>query len=229
MVALIVLLFLALTLSIDSALRAYRRRRGIDWEPGPRRVPLPDWALLPRAAWDVPVGVFHSAGHAWAQLQPGGTLRIGADAFLHEAVGPADKIKVRPEGTSVWPGAPIAQLSQNDRTIWLRSPVAGVIRSAQNGHDAVAHWSDAYGKGWLAEVETEDPADALRSMHMGKRMREWLRAEAWRFGQFLVLSPSGSMATLQDGGYPVKKRLAALTAERAHEMQRRFFDITEGR
>lgn len=227
MVALIVVGFVALALALDWLLRAYRKKRGTDWIPGPRQVPLPGWALLPRSAWEVPGGVFHSPGHAWAALQPTGTLRIGADAFLHEAIGPVDSIQVRPEGTAVWPGAPIARLRQEDRSLWLRSPVSGVVRAVQHEEDAVAHWHDPYANGWLAEVESEDPQAALRGMRVGKRVNEWLRAEALRFGEFLVGSYTGSVATMQDGGTPVDRRLAALTDERASELQRQFLDVTE--
>lgn len=228
MVALLVLMMVAVVLAIDLALRAYRERRGIDPVKRRMEIPLPEWAMLPLADMSFPAGLFYGRGHTWLRVGDDGTLEAGIDDFLNRAIGPVEKIEVLSEGTAVGRGEPFARLKQGNLAVWVRSPVAGTLKYANHAADPSRLHSDPYGAGWLARIEPRLPGPDLSGLRFGRQVSDWIKDEALRFGQFLAsFKPRYAMATLQDGGEPVEKRLAALGPDRAQAFEREFLLFEE--
>jgi glycine cleavage system H protein len=226
MVAMLVLLTIVGVLGLDFVVRAWRRRHGIETHPSLRVIPLPEWALLPLEKLRFPSGLFYGRGHTWARLTDEGAMQIGIDDFLNAAIGPVEEVRCVKEGTSVRRGEPLAQLKQGDTLIWARSPVTGTVRRANHGVETAALRTDPYGAGWLAELTPDDTASELPMLRVGSALGEWIRHEALRFGRFLAEpATSFAVATMQDGGLPVERRLAAMGPERAGEFDREFLSF----
>jgi glycine cleavage system H protein len=222
MVALLVVLMVAGVLAVDLLVRAYRRNRGL--APGRRQleIPLPEWALLPIEDMRFPAGLFYGKGHTWLRVGADGMLETGIDDFLSRAIGPVEKIEVLSEGTVVGRGEPFARLTQGDLSVWVRSPVSGVLKHANAAALPETLEQDPYGGGWLAKIEPKTGLD-LSGLRFGSQAKEWIRDEALRFGRFLAgVEPRFAMANLQDGGVPVARRLWALGPERARAFEHEF-------
>jgi glycine cleavage system H protein len=223
MVAILVVLMVAAALGIDAAVRAYRRKRGLDFAPGAPVIPLPDWARLPVESLLAPAGLFYGQGHTWLKLQDDGSMRVGIDDFLNHAVGSVDDLEFLSDGSEVKRGEPIARLKQNDVSVWVRSPVSGQLLTSHRDVDPVQLQHDPYGSGWLVELSADNPASDISVMRIGRRVRDWFREEALRYGRFLTsLQPVTVVPTMQDGGEPVKHRLAALGPRSAAEFDHTF-------
>jgi len=228
MVALLVLMMVGVVLAIDFGVRAYRRQRGFGPAMGQIEIPLPEWAMLPLTEMSFPAGLFYGRGHTWLRVGEDGTLEAGIDDFLNRAIGPVEKIEVLTEGTVVGRGEPFARLKQGDLSIWVRSPVSGTLKYANHAADPAGLHRDPYGKGWLARIEPRVPGLDLSGLRFGRQVADWIQAEALRFGQFLAsFKPRYAVATLQDGGEPVEKRLSALGPDRAQAFEREFLVYEE--
>lgn len=228
MVALLVLMMVGVVLAIDLGVRAYRRQRGIAPMPGRLEIPLPEWAMLPLAEMSFPAGLFYGRGHTWLRVGEDGTLEAGIDDFLNRAIGPVEQIEVLREGTAVGRGEPFARLKQGNLSVWVRSPVSGTLKYANHAADPEQLNRDPYGAGWLARIEPRIPGLDLSGLRFGRQVTDWIKDEALRFGQFLAsFKPRYALATLQDGGEPVQKRLAALGPDRARAFEREFLLFEE--
>lgn len=228
MVALLVLTMVVAVLVIDWALRAYRRNRGVVLTPGAPILPLPEWAKLPVEKLTAPAGLLYSRGHTWLSIRDDGTLRVGIDDFLNKAVGPVQEVAFLAPGSRVKKGDPVARLKQKDISVWVRSPIAGRVKSAHHDVNPDTLRQDPYGHGWLVDLESDYRTPDLSGLQLGTRVLDWFREESLRFGRFLTgLQPAPAMPTLQDGGVPVEERLSALGPESAAAFERAFLTFTE--
>jgi glycine cleavage system H protein len=223
MVAILVVLMVAAALGIDAAVRAYRRQRGLDYVPGAPVFPLPEWARLPVQSLAAPAGLFYGQGHTWLKLQDDGTLRVGIDDFLNHAMGSVDDLEFLSDGSEVKRGEPIARLKQDDVSVWVRSPVSGQLKTSHRNVDPTQLQHDPYGRGWLVELTSDNPAQDMSLMRIGRRVKDWFRDEALRYGRFLTsLQPATAIPTMQDGGELVKNRLTAMGPQSAAEFDYAF-------
>jgi len=98
MAAILVILTIVVAVGLDVALMAYRRRHGM----APAAV-APRAMLEPRP----PQGVFLDAAHSWVRITTEGTLRVGVDEFLIDALGEVEAVRVPGRGTRVKRGDPL--------------------------------------------------------------------------------------------------------------------------
>jgi len=230
MVALLVLLTIILLLTVDWMVQRREARKaavspvpvlGLAVTPEPTRPTVP----LDR----VPPGVFVGEGHAWVQIHPSGALRLGSDRFASTLLGGVDALRVRPAGTEIQRGDPIATMRRGGREITLRSPVDGVVTEvnvdAQERPNRVR--DDAFGGGWLCWIQPKHLSDAVRGLRIGEEAVDWTRRELRRLGEFLATSavpiPEPVGATLQDGGLPLEGIASILADDRWEELEGRFF------
>jgi len=220
MAAIIVLVSLFFFLSIEAIGLALKRRRNEAPEPSPVRA-------FP--AVHLPQGLFLGEGHSWARLTETGELRVGADEFLAEALGGADRIELPSVGSRVRRGEPLATITRLGRTLVVPAPVDGTVVATNDTVDRVpaAIEADPYGSGWLASVWPVEHAEALQELRVGQRAVKWLEREIQRFTEFLArrTSPELVGATLPDGARPVIGAALALDDEAWTEFQREFTGI----
>jgi glycine cleavage system H protein len=216
MTALLVIATIVVAVGFDVALMAYRRRRGaVAATVSPRAM------LEPRP----PQGVFLDPAHAWVRITTEGTLRIGIDEFLIEALGDVEAVKVPGRGTRVKRGDPLITLRVGGRELVVPAPAAGEVMTM---NDRVASSPyllarDPYGVGWVVGLWTPDHQEAIRPLRIGAAAVGFLRAEMKRLVDYLggIATPQ-AVPVLADGGLPLRGAVRSLDEAGWEGFQKEF-------
>ncbi len=192
MVAIFVVLFIVLAMTIDTVIR--------------RKAPAPA-PIAARREIPLPGGLFLDTGHTWAALEPSGRIRIGADDLVRAAIGHADKVELPAPGTEVQKGQPLFTLVNGGRRAVIASPVDGIVRSVNPAlaEDGASVARDPYRRGWICALSPKNLSASLRNLKVAEEAVEWLRNERERFDEFAAARiwrnavPGTAMA---DGGKP---------------------------
>jgi glycine cleavage system H lipoate-binding protein len=229
MVAILVLVTIITLLTVDYfAERAALRRAARSGVPmTERRVSV----RTPEDLTRVPAGVFVGPGHAWMELEPAGTVRVGVDRVPLSLLGGVETIEPVPVGTEVRQGDRLAVLHQGARDVEVKSPVDGVVTAVNPiaAANAARISGEPFGStGWLVSLAPRDLPAALRRLFVAEEARDFLRNELAHLRDFLVgLSLAGrgtlATATLPDGGLPVDGLAGRLSTEEWRELTERFF------
>ena len=216
MTAILVILTILVFVGVDALVMAFRRRH----------------AAVPAAASVAPMleprpphGIFLSPRHAWVRITSDGTLRVGIDDFLAEALGDVEGVEAPPRGAQVRRGDPLLRLRVQGRSLVIPAPVSGEV-VAVNGHVVDQPWTvsrDPYGVGWVVALWTRDHHEAIKPLRIGSAATAFLRQEMQRLADFLT--PTGVAMTaplLADGGVPRRGALAAVDAAHWSAFQREF-------
>jgi glycine cleavage system H protein len=218
MVALFVVLTIITFLTIDYLVQRAEGRRagaaglaaGLAATPA---VPAPAAAVaLPLER--IPPGLFFDRGHTWAEIEPTGSVRIGADPIAATLLGEPEAIELPAAGARVARGEPIARIRRGGRELVLRSPADGVIEAVNRelAIDPARLPRDPFGASWLVRFAPGGLAAVVKSMLAGDEALAWLREEMVQLRDTIALLGGGHAlagATLQDGGLPA----AGLAAE----------------
>lgn len=228
MVALFVVCSLLLFLTIDHLVQRMAIR-------AQAREPVRVRVRAPMPAPDLFVG----PGHAWARLEPAGTLRVGADGLAGMLLGRFDRIDVAAPGTALRRGDPLATLAAGDRRVVLRAPFDATVASRNEAlaGDPTQVAADPFGH-WLARLTPKAAGHALRGMKIGDEATSWFRAELSRLRDALVGAAAGragttmadgglpaSAATMLDGGAPAPGAAAALPPETFARIADELFSV----
>jgi len=107
-----------------------------------------------------------SEDHLWI-LEMGETARFGLSEYAQEQLGEIVSVTHAEIGKFIEPGDMIGELESQKTVIELVSPITGTIK-AVNGNvveDPSLINVDPYGKGWLVEVEINEPEEIERLMN----------------------------------------------------------------
>jgi len=110
-------------------------------------------------------GLKFSEDHLWV-LEMGETARIGLSEYAQEQLGEIVSIAYAEVGKFIEPGDTIGELESQKTVVELVSPITGTIKTV-NGivvEDPSLINIDPYGKGWLVEVEINEPEEIERLM-----------------------------------------------------------------
>jgi glycine cleavage system H protein len=106
-----------------------------------------------------------SEDHLWV-LEMGESARLGLSEYAQEQLGEIVSV-IHPEiGKFIEPGDAIGELESQKTVVELVSPITGTIK-AVNGNvvdDPSLINVDPYGKGWLVELEINEPEEILQLM-----------------------------------------------------------------
>lgn len=221
MTAVLVILTIVIAVGLDVALMAYRRRHGV--APA---VLAPHAMLEPRP----PQGVFLDPGHTWVRITTEGTLRIGLDEFLVEALGGVDAVRVPSRGTRVRRGDPLITVRVGGRELVVPAPANGEVMTTNERVMTSPYLlaRDPYGVGWVVGLWTPDHQEAIRPLRIGAAAVGFLRAEMRRLVDFLNgVTPSAGAPVLADGGLPMNGAIRSLDADGWQAFQHEF--LTAGR
>ena len=216
MAAILVILTIVVFLGIDALVLAMRRRRA----SAPALVPIRPM-LEPRP----PQGIFVDRSHSWVRITTEGTLRIGIDDFLAEALGEVEAVVAPARGSQVLRGEPLLRLRVKGKEVVIPAPASGEVVTI-NDHVLAEPWAisrDPYGIGWVVSLWTRDHHEAIRPLRIGSAAAAFLRQEVQRLADFLtpVGVPAG-VQVLADGGVPGKGVVGALDEARLAEFQQEF-------
>jgi len=204
MTAILVILTILAFIGVDAIVMALRRHRAA--------VPVA-MQLTPMLEPRPPQGIFLDPRHAWVRITTDGTLRVGIDDFLSEALGEVEAVEAPPRGAQVKRGDPLLKLKVRGRSLVVSAPTAGEV-VAVNDHAIEQPWTvsrDPYGVGWVVALWTRDHHEAIKPLRIGSAATAFLRQEMQRLADFLT--PAGTLATvplLADGGVPGKGALASV-------------------
>jgi glycine cleavage system H protein len=178
-----------------------------------------------------PFGLFVDDGHAWVRLATDGTLRLGVDDFLSEAVGGMQAVVLPKIGQIVARGEPLLRIKLASREVIVPAPASGEIVATNADLVAspglLAH--DPYGLGWAVSLRARDHKAAIAPLHVGLGASEFLRDELRRFLDLLTLDarrePSEPLL-FADGGLPLRGALATCSPAAFERFQREFLPTT---
>jgi glycine cleavage system H protein len=216
MTAFLVILTILGFIGVDAVVMAFRRHR--------TEVPMA-MQLAPMLEPRPPQGIFLDPMHAWVRITTDGTLRVGIDDFLSEALGEIEAVEAPPRGAQVKRGDPLLKLKVRGRSLVVSAPTPGEV-VAVNDHALAQPWTvtrDPYGVGWVVALWTRDHHEAIKPLRIGSAATAFLRQEMQRLADFLT--PAGTPATvplLADGGVPGKGALASVDDARWDTFQKEF-------
>jgi len=110
-------------------------------------------------------GLKFSEDHIWV-LEMGPTARIGVSDYGQEQLGEILSTAMCEVGKFLEPGDTFSELESQKTVIELPSPISGTVRAVNDAirDDPSVINVDPYGKGWIAEVEIEEPEELERLM-----------------------------------------------------------------
>lgn len=105
-------------------------------------------------------GLRFSEDHVWV-LDMGPTVRIGISEYAQEQMGEILSASVCEAGRFLEPGDTFGEVESQKTVVELPSPVTGTVRAVNDGirEDPSVINVDPYGKGWLIEVELDEPEE----------------------------------------------------------------------
>jgi glycine cleavage system H protein len=114
-------------------------------------------------------GLRFSEDHVWV-LDMGPTVRIGISEYAQEQMGEILSASVCEAGRFLEPGDTFGELESQKTVVELPSPVTGTVRAVNDGirEDPSVINVDPYGKGWLIEVELDEPEELEGLMDAGE-------------------------------------------------------------
>jgi len=110
-------------------------------------------------------GLKFSEDHVWV-LEMGPTVRIGVSDYGQEQLGEILSAALCEAGKFLEPGDTFGEVESQKTVIELPSPVTGTVRAVNEviRDDPSVINVDPYGKGWIVEVEIEEPEELERLM-----------------------------------------------------------------
>lgn len=203
-------------------LRPRRRRAGVSAEvPAAMRPPHP------------PHGLFLDPAHAWVRLGADGSLRVGADDFVAEALGRVEAVEPAALGSKLERGAPLATLRlAGGRRVTLRAPADGEVvavnATALESPDAIT--ADPYGVGWLVALWPRDHKQAIAPLFLGAGAAAFARKELARLAEFIGRARAADGAlVIADGGVPVRGAVSTLGEAELARFEQEFLSSSERR
>jgi len=106
-----------------------------------------------------------SEDHIWI-LEMGQSVRIGLSDYAQEQLGEILSATLADVGKFLEQGDTLGEVESQKTVVELASPVTGTVRSVNETilEDPTLINVDPYGKGWLLEVEIDDPEELERLM-----------------------------------------------------------------
>jgi glycine cleavage system H protein len=106
-----------------------------------------------------------SEDHVWV-IEMGQSVRIGLSDYAQEQLGEIIAATLGEVGKFLEQGDTFGEVESQKTVVELASPVTGTIRSVNEGilEDPTVVNVDPYGKGWLVELEIEEPEELERLM-----------------------------------------------------------------
>lgn len=132
---------------------------------------------------NVPAGIFVSPQHAWAKIEPNGTVRVGPDDLIRKIFEKVDHIELPQAEQKIKKGETLFSLKYGDFNLDLPSPISGQITSVNSEHAEHPEWLaiKPFGLSWMCGIEPSDLAGELPELRIGSDSVDWYQAEIDRY------------------------------------------------
>jgi len=132
---------------------------------------------------NVPAGVFISPQHAWAKIEPNGTVQIGLDDLVRKIFGKFDQVELPSMAQKVVKGDTLFTLKYGDCTLKIPSPLSGEVRSVNAEHAEHPEWLTIkpFQLSWMCGIEPSNLAAELPGLKIGRDSVSWYQEEIDRF------------------------------------------------
>ncbi len=107
-----------------------------------------------------------SEEHLWV-LEMGQTIRIGLSDYAQEQLGEIISAAMGEVGKFLERGETFGEVESQKTVVELSTPITGTIRSVNEAmiEDPTLINVDPYGKGWLVEVDLDEPEELDQLMN----------------------------------------------------------------
>jgi glycine cleavage system H protein len=154
----------------------------------------------------LPQGIFASNNHLKAQLTEDGTLKLGLDNFVFNALGQIDEIILPDTDQQINKGDTLLTVRQGDHKTEIKAFAAGQVSNVNMAYAKNAKYLDESNitKSWAVEFAPENLSASLKMLKVGQDAKEWIQNEVSRFREFLntVTATPETVPVMQDGGVP---------------------------
>ena len=132
---------------------------------------------------NVPAGVFISPQHAWAKIEPNGTVQIGLDDLVRKIFGKFDHVELPPMAQKIEKGDTLFTLRYGDQRLKIPSPLSGKVTSVNSEHAEHPEWLTIkpFQLSWMCGIEPSNLAMELPDLKIGRDSVSWYQAEIDRF------------------------------------------------
>ncbi|MBX3443392.1 MAG: glycine cleavage system protein GcvH [Planctomyces sp.] len=113
----------------------------------------------------IPADLRFAKTHEWVRIQ-GDVARVGISDFAVKELTDLVYIDLPADGRAVQVGDAFGEVESVKAVSDLYAPVAGTITAVNSELPGNLQWlsEDPYGKGWIAEIQLSDPAQAQALM-----------------------------------------------------------------
>jgi len=120
--------------------------------------------------FSIPGGVFISAGHCWASMEPDGTVKVGIDDFAKKLIGKIDNIEFPNLGMTVKKGQTLFIVKQVQKLVPFRSPVSGKISKLNTilKNDLDSLNVNPYDSNWICVIDADNIEEEIKDLKIGK-------------------------------------------------------------
>ncbi|RJP21251.1 MAG: glycine cleavage system protein GcvH [Deltaproteobacteria bacterium] len=107
-----------------------------------------------------------SEDHVWI-LEMGQTVRVGLSDYAQEQLGEIISATMGEVGKFIERGETFGEVESQKTVVEIASPITGTIRAVNDAmvEDPTLINVDPYGKGWLVEMDLDDPEELDRLMN----------------------------------------------------------------
>jgi CheY-like chemotaxis protein len=132
---------------------------------------------------NVPAGIFVSPQHAWAKIEPNGTVRIGPDDLIRKIFEKIEHVELPRVEQKVKKGETLFSLKYGDFSLDLPSPLSGKITSVNSEHFEHPEWLaiKPFGLSWMCGIEPSNLAGELPDLRIGSDSVNWYQTEINRY------------------------------------------------
>jgi len=156
-------------------------------KPQVRITHFADEKISANVEFSIPGGVFISAGHCWAGLDPNGNVYVGIDDFARKVIGKIDALKLPEEGTSVERGQHLFSVVCDNRIVPFKSPVSGKVTTlnAVLTRDLRRLQDTSYSDNWVCLIGEANLDADLRELKIGQGAVDFYGEEIERLEKFV--------------------------------------------
>ncbi|MEI8203832.1 MAG: hypothetical protein WCH34_12500 [Bacteroidota bacterium] len=229
MVILILIAFIAISISVDALIQFNKKRyskAAAFSEVSSHNINV--------SSVSIPLGIYFDKSHTWVFMEKNGDVKIGLGDFLRHIIGPMNIIKIKQAGEKIQKGEPVFTIIQNGKQLSFNAPISGtvVLQNHQIFNDSTDENSSQFQDVWVYTVRPSNWLKESQFLLAAANYKEWLKNEFMRLKDFLMHIQQKNNADvmpvlIQDGGELQDHVLENFGSEVWEEFQIKFINVVK--